>query len=103
MARSNPFQPQPGERQVVGKAGTVAVLDARLWHPIAPNKSSEDRVAVIVRYAPWWLSLAPLRPGTTDRADIVEANKGKESAVAPLPREIYEHFPDEVKPMLHHN
>lgn len=96
----DPNQPYPGEQRLLGKAGTVAVLDTRMWHAIAPNVSNQERVAVIVRYAPWWLNLDPLRPGTVDRANIVEANNGVESPVPPLPREVFDRLPAGVKPLL---
>ena len=48
--------PLPGELQLQGNAGSVIVLDSRIWHSQAYNPSSEDRVAMVVRYAPWWLS-----------------------------------------------
>ncbi len=46
----------PGELQLQGNAGSVIVLDSRIWHSQAHNPSSEDRIAMVVRYAPWWLS-----------------------------------------------
>ena len=48
--------PLPGEVQLQGDAGSVIVLDSRIWHSQAYNPSAEDRVAMVVRYAPWWLS-----------------------------------------------
>jgi len=33
-------------------AGSVLVMDARLWHSMAPNNAPSPRVAVVVRYAP---------------------------------------------------
>ncbi len=48
--------PLPGELQLQGDAGGVIVLDSRIWHSQAYNPSSEDRIAMVVRYAPWWLS-----------------------------------------------
>ena len=48
--------PLPGEGQLQGDAGGVIVLDSRIWHSQAYNPSSEDRIAMVVRYAPWWLS-----------------------------------------------
>jgi Phytanoyl-CoA dioxygenase (PhyH) len=96
-------QPYPGEIQLVGKAGTVAAFDARLWHAVAPNVSGTDRVAVLIRYAPWWLNLDTLRPGTIDHQDIVAANNGQDSVVPPLSRAEFERLPGSVKPMLRYS
>lgn len=99
----DPLKPVPGERRLLGKAGTVAALDARMWHAIAPNTSQRERVAVIVRYAPWWLNLDTLRPGTVDWEDIVDAFKGKDSVVPGLPVEVFEQLPGNVKPLLRYS
>jgi Phytanoyl-CoA dioxygenase (PhyH) len=99
----DPMRQYPGERRLLGKAGTVAVLDSRLWHAVAPNVTTQERVAVIVRYAPWWLNLAPLRPGSIDREDIVESVKATDSQVPPLTREVFERLPEAVKPLLRHS
>jgi hypothetical protein len=99
----DPTVPYPGERRLLGKAATVAVLDSRLWHAVAPNTTDQERVAVIVRYAPWWLNLDPLRPGTVDREDIVESVNGKDSQVPALPREIFDKLPAQVKPLLRYS
>ncbi len=96
-------EPYPGETQLVGKAGTVAAFDARLWHAVAPNRTQSDRVAVLVRYAPWWLNLDTLRPGTIDHQDIVAANNGKDSVVPPISREVFDRLPEAVKPMLRYS
>jgi len=96
----DPSQPYPGERQLEGRAGSVAVMDARMWHAVAPNQTDRERVAVLVRYAPWWLNTAPLRPGTIDLQEIVEKQKGQDSQVPPLPREVFENLPLDVKPLL---
>ena len=44
--------PIPGELQATAPAGSVLVMDARLWHSMAPNNAPSPRVAVVVRYAP---------------------------------------------------
>ena len=107
--KDNPSSPgtslssHPQEQQLLGPAGTVAVLDARLWHAIAPNKTQQERVAVIIRYAPWWLNLDPLRPGTIDRSDIVDAGDGETAHVPVITESIFETLPEELKPLLRHS
>lgn len=99
----DPMKPFPGERRMLGKAGTVVALDSRLWHAVAPNITDEDRVAVIIRFAPWWLNLDPLRPGTIDRQDIVEATNGENAEVPGIPIEIFERLPPKLKPLLRYS
>jgi len=96
------LKPHPGEIQLTGKAGTVAAFDARLWHAVAENRSGTDRVAVLVRYAPWWLNLDTLRPGTDDHTRIVAANNGKDSVVPGISRAVYERLPAVIQPMVRH-
>ena len=102
MFEADPMLPQADEKRLVGKAGTVAVMDSRLWHAVAPNVSADERVAVIVRYAPWWLNLNTLRPGSSDRQQIVESVNGRDSQVPPLPPEVFEGLPVSAKPLLQH-
>eukprot|EP01046_Picozoa_sp_COSAG06_P030882 COSAG06_NODE_2965_length_6019_cov_17.166723_1_plen_61_part_10 len=42
---------------MVAKAGSVLVQDSRLWHTGGVNTSDAVRTSVVVRYAPWWLSV----------------------------------------------
>jgi len=97
------LRPSAGEIQLTGKAGTVAAFDARLWHSVAENRSDHDRVAVLVRYAPWWLNLDTLRPGTIDHEDIVAANNGKDSVVPGLDRAVYDTLPESIKPLVRYS
>jgi hypothetical protein len=97
-----PVIPYPGETRLVGKAGTVAVFDARLWHAVAPNVTGQPRVSAVVRYAPWWLNVNPLRPGTAERREIVEANHGQDSEVPPLPRAVFEKLAPAVRKLVSH-
>lgn len=98
----DPKATYPGEVQLVGQAGDVGLFDARTWHAVAPNRTSQDRVAFIVRYAPWWLNLQPLRPGTRDRRQIVEANEGSDSKVEPVPLSVYRHLPENAQALVYH-
>ena len=93
------------EMQIEGDPGDVAVFDARTWHSIAPNITEEERVGVIVRYAPWWLNLNPLRPGSRDRSQIVDDPGGSAATdpkVEPLPTSIYSRLPADLQPLLYH-
>ena len=99
----NPDEPYPDEARLTGTAGTVAVLDARVWHAEAPNVSGAARVGALVRYAPWWLNLDTLRPGTVDHRDIVEATDGDDSRVPALTPDVYERLPDAVKPLVRYS
>ncbi len=98
----DPLAKYEGEVQLVGKAGDVGVFDARTWHAIAPNISDHDRSGVIVRYAPWWINLNPLKPGTRERRQMVEKTGGRDSQVALLPKSIYENLPEDLKPLIDH-
>ena len=98
----DPMKPFPGEVQLVGQAGDVGLFDARTWHAISENRTPQERIGFIVRYAPWWLNLQPLRPGTLDRRQIVDANDGSDARVEPVPREIYERLPADVQALVYH-
>jgi hypothetical protein len=79
------FKPIPGEMQASGTAGSVLIIDSRIWHSNAANPSDEPRVAIVVRYVPWWVS--------------VEFG-GRNNAI--VPRQVYEAFPEDVKPLYRH-
>ncbi len=78
-------RPIPGEMQLSGPAGSVVMIDSRIWHSSAANPSSEPRVTVLTRYSPWWLSL-----------EFV----GRNNAI--VPRTTYESMPDAVKLLYRH-
>lgn len=75
----------PGEIQLSGPAGSVVMIDSRIWHSNASNPSPEPRVTILVRYSPWWLSL---EFGGRNRAYI--------------PRASYEAMPERVKLLYRH-
>lgn len=79
------FGPLPGEVQMAGDAGDVVVIDSRIWHSNAHNPSREDRVALVVRYAPWWLSA---EYGGRNRSIV--------------PRDAYAAFPPAVRTLFQH-
>ena len=77
-------------------------MDARVWHSVAANVSGADRVAVIVRWAPWWLNLDPVRPGTRDR-DLMQRSGMPDNEVSGVPREVFDQMPEKIKPLLYYS
>ena len=98
----DPMSKYEGEIHLQGKAGDVGLFDARTWHATAENITQTERVGVLVRYCPWWLNLQTLRPGSRDRRQIVDATKGDDSQVEPVPLSIFEKLPENAKPLLNH-
>ena len=94
--------PHPQQIQVSGSAGSVLLYDSRLWHAVAPNASGEARVALIIRYAPWWLNLTPTIRGTPDHERMVAATGGKNYDAVPVQREVFERLPPAVQPLYQH-
>ena len=98
----DPNQPLPTERNAAGNAGSVLVMDSRLWHSVSPNRSNRPRVALAVRYAPWWLNVEVLRPGSDERRRMVDEVGGNDNEVPSLPRQVFERLPQEVKRLYRH-
>ena len=96
------FEPYPTEMQVTGAAGSVLVFDSRLWHSTAANTSAGRRVAMVVRYVPWWFNLELLMPGSEERKRIVEEGGRTENEMPPVPADVYERLPEKVKPLYRH-
>ena len=90
------------ERQAIGSAGSVMLYDSRLWHAVAPNLSDSARVALIVRYAPWWLHLTPSMRGTPDHERMVVEPGGKNYDAIPIRPDVFESLPENVKPLYRH-
>ena len=78
------------------------MLDSRIWHATAPNRSDESRVSVVVRYAPWWLNTRVLAPGSEERKMMVDEPGCKENDQPLVPREVYESLPNATKPLYRH-
>ena len=91
-----------GELQVEAKAGSVLLYDSRLWHAVAANTSAERRVALLVRYAPWWLNLNPTQPGSPEHQMMVAETGGKNYEVPALERAVYEQLPAAVQVLYRH-
>ncbi len=98
----DPLAPYPTEMNATGPAGSVLVLDSRIWHATAPNHSKEERVSVVVRYAPWWLNTRVLMPGSEERKMMVEETGLTENDQELVPRPVYEGLPENVKPLFRH-
>ena len=96
------FEAYPGEIQITGSPGTILVMDSRLWHATAPNRSDQPRVGLAIRYAPWWLNLNVLLPGSQERLRLQRETGLRENEVPPVPVEVYERLPAEVKPLFEH-
>jgi ectoine hydroxylase-related dioxygenase (phytanoyl-CoA dioxygenase family) len=92
----------PAEINATGPAGSVLVMDSRLWHATAPNQSEAPRVALAVRYAPWWLNLEVLRPESDERKRMCDEIGARENTVPPIRREVFEGLPTKVKPLYRH-
>ena len=98
----DPLASYPTEIHATGPAGSVLILDSRMWHASAANTTTEPRVSVVVRYAPWWLNLEILRPGSGERGLIVDDPGRKENKVPSIPCEVYQDLAAEVKPLFRH-
>ncbi len=94
--------PYPGEMHVSGAAGSVLLYDSRLWHAVASNHSDQPRVALLVRYAPWWLNLNPTMIGTPEHTSMVVETGGKNYEAPPVRAAVYDALPEDVKPLYRH-
>ncbi|GLQ51893.1 phytanoyl-CoA dioxygenase family protein [Dyella flava] len=96
------FAPQPGEMQVTGAAGSLLLYDSRLWHAVATNFTDAPRVAVAIRYAPWWLNLEVRRKGSPDFHRIAEQAGGKDNSVPLIPKSVFQQFHEDARPYFMH-
>jgi len=92
----------PTEVNATGNAGDVLVMDSRLWHATAPNLSADPRVAVVIRYAPWWLDLSVLRPGSATRERLTQATGRSDNQVPLLPAAVYAELPASAQALFAH-
>ncbi len=84
--------PIPGDMQVTAKAGSVYIQDSRSWHASAMhNPSGQERVAVVNRWCPWWLSVDDYAPGS--RYNMV---------CRPISHTEYLALPTELQPLMRH-
>jgi hypothetical protein len=102
MAERTRFRSYAGELTVTGSPGDALALDSRIWHCPAANQGSTERVAVAVRYAPWWLDLSILRDGSLTRDMMVERTGIPENLVPLIPRDVFTRFGREARDLLGH-
>lgn len=102
MANIDRDAPYPTEVQVTGSAGSVLMYDSRMWHSVAPNLGDTPRVALIIRYAPWWLNLNPSHIGKPEHQMMVVETGGKNYESQPLKRDVFDMLPEDVKPLYRH-
>jgi hypothetical protein len=92
----------PDEMQVTGSSGDVLLYDSRLWHAVAPNRTEETRVAVTIRYAPWWLNLDVRRPGSPEHRLATAGAAGKDNVMPLIPRHVFDQFEGFARPLFAH-
>lgn len=98
----DPSKPIPAELNVCGTAGSVLIMDSRLWHATAPNHSNDPRVALAVRYAPWWLNLEVLRPESDERQRMCDESGKTDNTVPSIPQDVWLSLPDRVRQLYRH-
>ena len=98
----DPTAPYSTEINAIGAAGSVLVMDSRLWHATAPNTTSDPRVAIVIRYAPWWLDLKPLMPDSVERDLLHQATGKGDNQVPSMPQGVFDTLPEAVKPLYAH-
>ena len=95
-------EPLPGELNATGEAGDVLIFDSRLWHSTASNLTDEPRVALAIRFAPWWLDVSILRPGSRKRAQMVDEPGVLENEAPALSRDVYDAMGEDIRPLFRH-
>lgn len=53
----NLYKPLKNEITLSASSGSVLIQDSRLWHSPPPSSTDEDRIAVVNRWSPWWMSI----------------------------------------------
>lgn len=86
--------PIPGDIQVTAPAGSVYIQDSRSWHSSTMhNPSGRARIAIVNRWAPWWLSVDDFAPG--DKYNI-------NTVCQPLSHAEYLALPSDLQPLMRH-
>ena len=98
----DPHQEFAGETNATGQVGSVLVMDSRLWHATSPNRTEHPRVALAVRYAPWWLNLEVLRPGSDERKRMCDEAGETDNIVPSILPDVYDRLPANVQALFRH-
>jgi len=53
----NIYKPLKDEITISAMSGSVLIQDSRLWHSPSPSSADKDRIAVVNRWSPWWMSI----------------------------------------------
>lgn len=53
----NLYKPLKNEIAISANSGSVLIQDSRLWHSPPPSSIEKDRIAVVNRWSPWWMSI----------------------------------------------
>lgn len=83
--------PVPGDVQVTAKAGSVFIQDSRAWHASAMTNLGPKRVAIVNRWAPWWLAVNDYAPGGV-----------MDTVCRPLNLDEFQALPEALQPYLRH-
>ena len=83
-------------------AGSVLIMDSKIWHASDVNKTNKRRVGLVVRYAPWWLNLEVFKPLSHDRKKLVEDKKIFGSLYPLISKESFNKIHEKAKPLFSH-
>ncbi len=68
----------------------------------AIRTTETDRVALAVRYGPWWLNTEVLRPGSATRQQMVDEPGLTDNQVPSVPSDVYDRIRGNVQPLYTH-
>lgn len=92
----NVMAPIRGEMQIEAPAGSVLIQDTRCWHCQAlHNPSGRARIAVVTRWAPWWLSVKDF--GTDFGYTVNRMSRQQWESLPPPLQPLYRHLAKGVK------
>ncbi len=92
----------PQARQMTGKAGTVMVMDSRMWHAAPANTAESARIGLAIRWAPWWLNLDVLMPDSDERRRIVDEPGRIDNKVPAVDRLVFGRLDPGVQQLFRH-